>query len=102
MFFGVISCRSGSGTCWRRHRLRSAIATARLAASCPTMFLSSSETISSGVIREDIKEKRPPKRGGRAILQCARNQFGMFTVLAENVMALPDAGVAAIGGTLAV
>ena len=54
MFFGVISCRSGSGTCWRRQRLRSAIATARLAASCPTMCLSSSETISSGVMCDDI------------------------------------------------
>jgi len=32
----------GIGTCWRRQRLRSAIATARLAASCPTMCLSSS------------------------------------------------------------
>src|SRR5690554_4110146 len=50
MFFGVISWRSGSGTCWRRQRLRSAIATARLAASWPTMCLSSSETISAGVM----------------------------------------------------
>src|SRR5690606_37061468 len=50
MFFGVISWRSGSATCWRRQRLRSAIATARLAASWPTMCLSSSETISVGVI----------------------------------------------------
>ncbi len=50
MFFGVISWRSGSGTCWRRQRLRSAIATARFAASCPTMCLSSSETISEGVM----------------------------------------------------
>src|SRR5260221_12839913 len=50
MFLGVISPRSGSGTCARRQRLRSAIATARLASSCPTMFLSSSWTISCGVI----------------------------------------------------
>jgi hypothetical protein len=33
-----------------RQRLRSAIATARLAASCPTMCLSSSLTISEGVM----------------------------------------------------
>jgi hypothetical protein len=33
-----------------RQRLRSAIATARFAASCPTMCLSSSETISDRVI----------------------------------------------------
>src|SRR3990167_3353609 len=31
MFLGVISWRRGSCTCWRRQRLRSAIATARLA-----------------------------------------------------------------------
>jgi hypothetical protein len=31
MFFGVISPRSFSSTCWRRQRLRSAMATARLA-----------------------------------------------------------------------
>src|SRR3954452_3357599 len=50
MFFGVISPRIGSSTCWRRHRLRSAIATARLAAPWPTMCRSSSDTISCGVI----------------------------------------------------
>src|SRR5579863_9099131 len=50
MFFGVISGRSDSATCWRRQRLRSAIATARLAAFWPTMCLSSSSTISRGVI----------------------------------------------------
>src|SRR5579863_10506483 len=49
MFFGVISWRSGSGTCMRRQRLRSAMATARLAASWPMMCLSSSCTISRGV-----------------------------------------------------
>src|SRR5580698_6787237 len=50
MFFGVISARSGSTTCWRRQRLRSAIATARFAAFWPTMCLSNSSTISRGVI----------------------------------------------------
>src|SRR5258708_12527493 len=50
MFLGVISARSGSATCERRQRLRSAIATARLASPCPTMFLSSSCTISRGVM----------------------------------------------------
>src|SRR5579883_1535665 len=49
MFFGVISWRSGSGTCIRRQRLRRAMATARLAASWPMMCLSSSWTISRGV-----------------------------------------------------
>jgi hypothetical protein len=50
MFFGVISVRKGSATCMRRQRLRRAMATARLARDWPTMFLSSSETISAGVI----------------------------------------------------
>src|SRR2546421_413072 len=61
MFFGVISWRSGSATCWRRQRLRSAIATARFALPCPTMYLSSSCTISCGVI--------PPMSEGRSF-QC--------------------------------
>src|SRR5436190_7661688 len=50
MFFGVISPRSGSAICARRQRLRSAIATARFASAWPTMCLSSSSTISRGVI----------------------------------------------------
>ena len=37
MFFGAISSRSSSGTCCRRQRLRSAIATARFASCWPTM-----------------------------------------------------------------
>src|SRR5438046_7967272 len=48
MFFGMISPRSFSSTCWRRQRLRNAIATARLASVWPTMKRSSSETISRG------------------------------------------------------
>src|ERR1700722_10378661 len=50
MFFGVISWRKGSATCWRRQRLRSATATAFLARPWPMMCLSSSETISAGVM----------------------------------------------------
>jgi len=50
MFFGVISTRSSSSTWLRRHRLRSAMATARLADFWPMMCLSSSSTISRGVI----------------------------------------------------
>ena len=41
---------SGSSTCWRRQRVRSAIDTARLALPWPTTCLSSSETISDGVM----------------------------------------------------
>src|SRR3954462_15448873 len=54
MFLGVISWRSFSSTCWRRQRLRNAMATARLASAWPTMWRSSSETISWGVMEEDI------------------------------------------------
>src|SRR5277367_1227524 len=50
MFFGVISARRLSATWPRRQRLRKAIATARFAAFWPTMCLSSSSTISLGVI----------------------------------------------------
>src|SRR5688572_11319259 len=50
MFFGVISLRSGSLICARRQRLRSAMATARFASCWPMMCLSSSSTISRGVI----------------------------------------------------
>src|SRR6185436_680728 len=48
MFLGSTSSRSVSGSCRRRQRLRSAMATARLASCWPTMCLSSSETISRG------------------------------------------------------
>src|SRR3979490_995931 len=48
MFLGSTSSRSASGSCRRRQRLRSAMATARLASCWPTMCLSSSETISRG------------------------------------------------------
>jgi len=37
MFLGTISSRSDSVTCWRRQRLRSAMATARFASFCPTI-----------------------------------------------------------------
>jgi hypothetical protein len=50
MFFGITSLRSSSSSCARRQRLRSAIATARLAACWPTMWRSSSCTISRGVM----------------------------------------------------
>jgi hypothetical protein len=50
MFLGVISPRIASGVCCRRQRLRRAMATAFLAASWPTMWRSSSATISRGVI----------------------------------------------------
>src|SRR5690606_3214234 len=77
MFLGTISLRRGAGTCWRRQRLRSATATERLARFWPTMFLSSSETISPGVILvadmawalnglPGLAGGRPDKAAGRA------------------------------------
>src|SRR6266700_2746754 len=48
MFFGSTSSRSFSSSLSRRQRLRSAIATARLASFWPMMKRSSSETISRG------------------------------------------------------
>ena len=49
MFFGETSSRISSGTRCRRQRLRTAIATARLASPWPMMWRSSSCTISRGV-----------------------------------------------------
>jgi hypothetical protein len=37
MLLAAISPRSASGARWRRHRLRSAMATAFLASACPTI-----------------------------------------------------------------
>src|SRR5205814_5657796 len=68
MFFGVISPRSFSSTCWRRQRLRSAIATARLALPWPTMWRSSSETISWGVMLDFISVISSAQRFDRVML----------------------------------
>src|SRR3990167_7591661 len=65
MFLGVISGRSFSSTCWRRQRLRKAMATARLAPFWPMMKRSSSETISWGVM-EDIG----PPHSSLRVLRC--------------------------------
>src|SRR6476646_7403733 len=48
IFLGSTSSRSSSSSCCRRQRLRSAMATARLASRWPMMWRSSSETISRG------------------------------------------------------
>src|SRR5262249_15112614 len=48
MFLGNTSSRICPVNCWRRQRLRSAMATARLASFWPMMKRSSSETISRG------------------------------------------------------
>jgi len=49
MFLGRTSSAISGGSFCRRTRLRSAIATERFAAAWPTMYLSSSATISRGV-----------------------------------------------------
>src|SRR5690606_17012900 len=54
MFLGITSLRSSSSSWARRQRLRSAIATARLACCWPTMWRSSSCTISRGVMVEEL------------------------------------------------
>src|SRR5258706_8449118 len=56
MFLGVISCRRCSPTCRRRQRFLRAIATARFARGWPTMCLSSSWTISWGVMEDMGRE----------------------------------------------
>ena len=49
MFLGITSSAISGSSFWRRMRLRSAMATARLASACPMTYLSSSRTISRGV-----------------------------------------------------
>ena len=49
IFFGATSCRISSDSCCRRQRFRIAIATARLASPCPTIYRSSSVTTRFGV-----------------------------------------------------
>src|SRR5574343_911558 len=56
MFLGVISPRKPASTCWRRQRLRRAMATARLAWDWPTMWRSSSATMSLGVSAAMVSE----------------------------------------------
>ena len=60
MFLGNTSSRIFSSSCRRRQRLRSAIATARLASAWPMMKRSSSETISRG---EKSVMRRTPSEG---------------------------------------
>ena len=56
MFFGAISSASSGASFWRRMRLRSAMATARLAAVWPMTYLSSSATICLGVsVSADVR-----------------------------------------------
>src|SRR5208337_468281 len=50
IFLGRTSSAISGGSFWRRTRFRRATATARFAAACPTIYLSSSTTISRGVI----------------------------------------------------
>src|SRR3990170_4495979 len=66
MFFGVISWRRGSATCCRRQRFRSAMATARLARSWPMMCLSSSWTISCGVMCDMAYSRKELDNAGLA------------------------------------
>src|SRR5512143_3988120 len=58
IFLGVILLRSASATWVRRQRLRRAIATARLASCWPMICLSSSWTISRGVMVVSAKAGR--------------------------------------------
>src|SRR5262249_8699103 len=95
MFLGSTSSLSSVGSCWRRQRLRSAMATARLASFWPTMKRSSSETISRGeklvmvglwarwdrwkVVGDrgrDERQEQPPQRhpaGAQRYHKCAQN-----------------------------
>src|SRR4051794_21520711 len=106
MFFGVISPSIDSSTCWRRQRLRSAIATARLAPLWPTMWRSSSETISCGVMllmsaphptdtSADPPEGKPAGSGAaRRSARSARSGSASFECLDDVVLIRVDAQLA--------
>src|SRR3990172_2903349 len=72
MFFGATSSRSSAGRLWRRQRLRSAMATAFLAASWPTMYRSSSVTISVGVSGVASVTSSSPRRPRSAVRMSAK------------------------------
>src|SRR5258705_12556397 len=79
MFLGVISCRRGSPTCCRRQWFLSAIATARFARVWPTMCLSSSWTISWGVM-EDMRRDA----GGRGSRDSDSTRPGALAALVQS------------------
>src|SRR6266852_3912569 len=64
MFFGKTSSAISGGSFCRRTRFRNATATARFAAACPTMYLSSSRTISRGVMSSRVGRSSSPSTGG--------------------------------------
>src|ERR1700747_1515253 len=99
MFFGVSSWRSGSCTCMRRQRLRSAIATARLAASWPMMCLSSSWTICRGVSAEDMCLLGLPALGCVQLLD-AEGGFGVDAYVGGNAERAPTDFARAQGRSL--
>src|SRR3989304_2392050 len=68
MFLGVISAATGGARRWRRTRLRSAIATARFAAPCPTTQRPSPATISRGLSESRLRRSsRRRGAGGMAL-----------------------------------
>src|SRR5262249_19410765 len=82
MFLGVTSLRRSGGSCCRRQRLRIATATARLAASCPTMYRSNSATICRGV-RLIMAPLDLPRRKAEAMRYCpwpTKSDFDDFDV----------------------
>src|SRR6201989_3204547 len=86
MFFGSTSSRSRSSSCMRRQRLRSAIATARLASPCPMMKRSSSETISRG--EKSVMRHVPSEAGGEHAFYEGADEAG--TVTATDHLGLAD------------
>src|SRR5690606_8673994 len=91
MFLGVISLRKSSSSCMRRQRLRSAMATARLAFCWPTMCLSSSWTFSRGVISDMVYFRQwvRPSCGRRLEIQFFNGEVvvGVDTHVAGNAQA---------------
>src|SRR5215470_2767320 len=97
MFFGITSSRISGASCWRRQRLRSAIATARFASPWPTMNRSSSETISRGVRAPAVGSAGASSffAGSAMVLQLFQNDvvIGVDADVGGNLHRLPGNGL---------
>src|ERR1700722_6198558 len=90
IFFGRTSSAISGGNFWRRTRFRKATATARFAAFWPTMYLSSSATISRGVMSSSAGKSSCSDDGAFPLLP------GMKTISLSDLLVMkPSVPVAA-------
>src|SRR5215831_3025978 len=83
IFLGRTSSAISGGSFCRRTRLRRATATARFAAACPTIYLSSSTTISRGVMSSSAGSISPSS-AGRAPFPPGNRVISLSVLIAMN------------------